>query len=897
MKKYKPDPTEEKEDVVCGKCGELCYSQAHFLSHSRTNHNGLARPRGQSQDFTQAQTEAIMADTMLAVKQLKCDVCGNIFRSLLGHRMHSLACGVEPSRLNQTCHVCSRQIRYYYLEAHLKKHARQDVEKEAPTKVRGSRKAALTCNMKLQAWHSSKIDEETSEAGSDQGDDFTQELKLTRYYTRPTPILPSKLVARWEVSLEEGAGAACHHDGCTHSAPSLGEAKQHHWLCPEAGHSLPFTCKLCSFTHEKQEDMEDHLTSIHMDQVMGELDDSESEASAEEWSADYPVAKTSYNYRRSSKDALVPFLPAMGWTYDFLTQNTSTTLFTELRPHRKAWMALPDDATVQYLPAVATSPKFKVHLVKTKDAPVQGEWQELHRFESVPAGQGCAMFCGGPVTASAWRPECPPASLSSSVQYLALATLSSPDTRHQICRSYTHAGLIQVWGCPGPATTTAVTPCFMLGLGHNHGTVWSLAWCPSGSEEDMDPSQAESSLPRLGLLAAGCSDGTVQVYAVPRPEALDALGQVYNAPASLSLMPGQRGSREVQCFKVDWCRAKGHQLVAGALSSGVVCVWDLNNTSPFLREQTGSVVYPFRSFHAHNGVCTTVAFCPTTAGKNLLSGGNDRTYKFWDLDHPELPLSVVRKGLVLDSLWLSHWAGSFLSFDDVYGLTSTNTCFKESGFFGITSRNVLSANSAAWTLAGSDWLNSVAQGDSAGEVTLTVQQQLFKNYENEKFPSKRKVPVMCVRLQDLNTQTPVSFRSTRVLRGSNQHPNKNTNNTTNTHEDEDSLAQSLYREYPQTYQHTRDAYGLVFCDQNIDNFATIPKEELHERWRNECMEASAVTCYPMMAVTSLAWNNNLGAHTWLLMATQSGIARLARVDALNTTQAQNFIQEHFGQPS
>ncbi|XP_063849782.1 uncharacterized protein LOC135094008 isoform X3 [Scylla paramamosain] len=901
VKEYQPSPKEKREDVECGKCGEMCFSQAHFLSHARRMHNGLARPQGASQEFTAAETQEILVDTMRAVRQVRCEVCGSVFRSVLGHRMHSLACGVDPSQLNKTCHVCHRRIRYYYLEAHLRKHAALDSRKakEAAPKERerGSRKAALNCNMRLQAWRHTRTDDDASDTGSDQGDDFRQELRLAHYYTRPDSTLPPSLLASWEAALEEGEGAACHHQGCSHSAASVAEARQHHWLCPQGCRSHGYSCKLCSFTCDQEGDMEDHLTSMHMSEVAGEPD-SESDASDEDW-GERQGGQRSGGLRRYSKDLLVPFLPALRWTHDFLTDSVSDSLYPEHWPTKDGWQALPPATAAPYLPAVTTSPRFRVQVVG-QQAVAEDGWEELHRFDSTAAGQGSAMFCGGPVTASAWCPECPPGSLASNMQHLALATLSSPDMKHQICHSYSHRGLIQLWGCPGPATREPPTPRFLLGLGHQHGTVWSLAWCPSGSEEAAPPGLGESPLPRLGLLAAACSDGTVQVYAVPRPEVLLPQGRVYRPPASLALVPGHGEGREVQCLKVDWCRAKGHHLVAGALSSGVVCVWDLTTTSPFLRLQQGSVVLPFRAFHAHNGVCTTVAFCPTTGGRNLLSGGNDRTYKFWDLEHPELPLSVVRKGLVLDSLWLPHWAGCFLAFDDVYGLASTNTCFKESGFFGIAPRNVLSANAAVWTLAGSDWLNSVAQGDSAGEVTLTVQQQLFRNYENEKFLSKRKVPVMCARLQALDATAPVSFSSSRVIQRARHPLHKakakapDQQRQQAQQEEDDCLGQNLYQEFPQTYQETRDTHGLVFKEQNVANFSSIPKEELLERWRNECMEASAITCYPMMAVTSLAWNNNLGAHTWIAVATQSGLVRLVRVEALHTAAMDSFIHDNFG---
>lgn len=51
------------------------------------------------------------------------------------------------------------------------------------------------------------------------------------------------------------------------------------------------------------------------------------------------------------------------------------------------------------------------------------------------------------------------------------------------------------------------SPTFKLGLAHSHGAVWSLEWCPDGC--------FQPAFSRLGLLAAGFSDGKVLVYSIP----------------------------------------------------------------------------------------------------------------------------------------------------------------------------------------------------------------------------------------------------------------------------------------------------------------------------------------------------------------------------------------------
>lgn len=916
--------------MECGRCGELSQSRAQFLHHARMSHNGLARPKGEPQEFEEKEEQRVLADTMAAVQQLRCGVCLHLFHSLLGFKMHSLGCGLDPSQLNKACPVCRRRIRYYYLDAHMKKHAAAAavLEDERTGRARGSRKAAMNCNLRLQAWRSARTEDGGGGGGGreEDGDDYRQELSLARYYTRPDPSLSPSLLEHWGHSLAQGQGADCPHDGCTHRDDSLGEARRHYWACPLGGPALALACTLCSFTSHHQPDMEDHLLATHTEEVAAggqetdddEDDDDDDDDSDEEVRGSSRPRASRPSTRRGGRGSLQTFLPAMAWTLEFLNDTMAPWLFPSHLPRPLHWLPLPPADATPYLPALAASPSFKVEAVTTAAAArqerlfgghqgglarhtgvgagQQGQagkgsgWHALGRFEGAEAGRGAAMFCGGPVTSMAWCPQRPATSMAATMQHFALATVPTPDLPHLLCRSYTHPGLIQVWGCPGTKSAAPPVPTFLLGIAHDHGTVWSLVWCPSGSEEEPEE-EPEASLPRLGLLAAACSDGTVLVYTVPRPEALGAPGQVYRPPPCLTLLMGRSVNMQVQCLKVDWCRAKGHQRVAGAMSSGVVCVWEVTNTSPLLAGPDGALL-PLRVFPAHNGVCTAVAFCPTTGGRHLLTGGNDRTYKFWDLERPELPLSVVRRGLVLDALWLTHWAGGFLAFDDVYGLGSTNSCFKESGFFGITSRTVLSSNAAAWALAGSDWLNCVAQGDSGGEVTLTVQQQLFRNYENEKLPSRRKVPVLSAHMQELGAARPHSFTSTRL-----PHYQKAAAaaKKAKAAEEEDGLGQNPYQPFPQTYREAAATHGIVFRDQNFNSFHAIPLEEMERRWRSDTMEASAVSCYPLMAVTCLAWNNNLGAHTWLLAGTQSGLARLARINALNSSDGNDFMRKNFGE--
>ncbi|KAK4299092.1 hypothetical protein Pmani_028609 [Petrolisthes manimaculis] len=889
--------------VVCGRCELPFVSEKTFLSHSRLIHNGLARPKGQSQEFSDCEVKLIMISTLKVLKQLRCGVCYHTFTSLFGYRQHVLACGVPPELLNIVCRVCQRKIRYYYYDKHMKdKHALKKCPLETTgeeTFTRGTRKAAATCKARLQAWKSNRGHDETSDAR----DEEEFHLKnVSKNYNESKQPLSESVMRTLEADLGMAGEVICPHDGCTLTFISLPKASNHFSRCMFAPTS--FKCQLCDFYCMDKAKIHAHITSTHCNEVVRQLESSESESSGDENEEECKVlsrysghSKVSGCYR-TPNNLFDPFIPALKMTVNFLSRNTSVTIFPEYTI-QGSWRPLASDQTAPYVPSVTFSPKFRIEFAGEEKK--SKTWQVLEMFHGVLEHGRGLLFGGGPITASAWCPLPPSISSTTCYQYLALHSIPDPDHEYKMQGSYTHAGLIQIWGFP-QSKNKKEPPQFLLGIAHDYGNVWSLSWCPSGAYNTSDPncSKSEKNLARLGLLAAGCSDGTVRIFSVPHPEALNIgeTSRICKPPPSLTLSPSAKVGI-VQCFKVDWCRSYGHQFVVGAISSGVVCVWDVLDVATSLlsskNSQGNTVLRPVQSWHAHHGACTAAVFCPGSSGRCVLTGGSDRTYKFWDLNDTDVPLSVMRKGLVLDAMCLPHWPGGFLAFDDVFGLANTNTCYRESGFFSQPTCNVLSANAPVWSLAGSDWLNTVVQGDSSGHVVITPQQQLFKYTDNDKFPSRRKLPLLSVQLHDADGNAPVSFCPVITKKyaenKSAKKQNKSQSNQYQTGEqnDEDGLCPVTFEEFPRSYAASKDTHALVFSEEDQTNFRNISEDHLITVRRSDAMSPGPVTCYPLAAISSLAWNNNFGAHTKVFVGTQAGFGRLLEVSALHTPDVHQFF--------
>ena len=102
-------------------------------------------------------------------------------------------------------------------------------------------------------------------------------------------------------------------------------------------------------------------------------------------------------------------------------------------------------------------------------------------------------------------------------------------------------------------------------------------------------------LPRIGLLAAACSDGTVRVFAVPD---LPADSKVYKPKRVLTLATStsqQQQQRVGVCTDLAWYKGAGHKVVAAAFTTGHVGLWNLATKSPLLRK-TPDEILPYLYF-------------------------------------------------------------------------------------------------------------------------------------------------------------------------------------------------------------------------------------------------------------------------------------------------------------
>ncbi|KAK7082859.1 hypothetical protein SK128_013780 [Halocaridina rubra] len=852
------------KDIKCGKCDSIFPSQGKFLYHVRYEHNGLARPSGDSQEFLELERRKILTKTMRLVKRLKCENCNKVFKSMGGYIIHcNRYCAITVGDAQEQCKTCGklfplRSIEYHVKKWHSPKPGKSLVEStvEVP---RPQRKAAKNCTAIFDAWKSNSSDVIDKE--KDDGTHSDQDFEDKKLYTRTKIHIPLHIIKNWDNDIRLKGIAYCPNTDCTYVIKSVKSGSAHFFKCRFNNITRNYKCKLCKYTCKTCADIRAHIIEKHEDSLVPP-EDSESDTSGADPETFETIKKN--NFRQVSSQ-LKPFEPAFHWTLNYILENYSNLLFPDFKVLVDDWTTLDEDHASHYIPKAHHSPKFKFNFV-SKSGTEFTDWQTLEVFDGTFHRGGWVLFSGGPTYASAWCPLPLNESINAQKQYLALSTLLSPDREYQVLKAQSHPGLIQIWEFCSMEESDH-PPQMLFGIAHNFGNVWGLAWCPSGTFE----SKINTSSMRLGLLAAACSDGTVRIFAIPQspPEELQGNSKIYRVEPSVTLRSSIVNDDDAQCLKVDWFCGKEHQFLAGAFSAGYVCIWDLNTSSPLLcvNDSRGLVLYPIHCFLAHNGVCCTVAFCPSPGGRHVITGGFDRTYRFWDLENTSMPLSVARKGLITDAVCLLHWPGSFISFDDVFGLANTCTLYRDSGYFNISSRNVLSSNAPIWALSGSNWLNSIVQGDSAGEVIVTVQQLLLKSYEHDKVPPKRKAPLLTVCMESVKSHEGENHCVVEAIKNytsTEESPSQKQNGS-----EEAESSSTVYREMPKLYHEMCQEYGIVFQEQDYANFANIPEEEKSLRRQAKSMEPGPVDIYPFKSVNTVSWNNNLGSHSLIFVGTQA----------------------------
>uniref|UniRef100_A0A3Q3X5Z4 Uncharacterized protein n=1 Tax=Mola mola TaxID=94237 RepID=A0A3Q3X5Z4_MOLML len=348
----------------------------------------------------------------------------------------------------------------------------------------------------------------------------------------------------------------------------------------------------------------------------------------------------------------------------------------------------------------------------------------LVRFTSVPADPNrwdMLLFAGGPVWAMEW---CPTPDGAPVTQYVALACHRGMDDQHYVNKMYGGPALIQLWDVGKLECNNRYSqPILVYGLAQDKGFIWHLKWCPAGGWESPTCGTNAPLLPRLGLLAVATSNGVVTIYSLPHPDALntnkkqDNCGKTAQGVVTLKLgsFNAPRHERSGQILSMDWLPEKPHNIIAIGFYDGIVGLWDLTTKSTLLRvrEPDRSLsLLPYRCLLAHDHAVRAVAFCPSYL---LVTAGEDRYVKTWDLRRPYNPITALKRCLTNEIYWPLNASGFMLAQDNSYASLVVH-------YFDLNQRSyfAIPRTATVWSISYTDWLNSVLTSDAFGEVIFAV---------------------------------------------------------------------------------------------------------------------------------------------------------------------------------
>ena len=467
-----------------------------------------------------------------------------------------------------------------------------------------------------------------------------------------------------------------------------------------------FRCNRCKFKSQHRNKIEEHIIKKHSAQTLESLNEeedsyeSEDEILEDDYSKseddedDYLDSHTRTSSKRSKKHSILkspgkevgskapPLIHDKEMIKDEIKfrelnfcQNGS--LFPELNTTSSDWIRLDSSETKKHVPnRTEKSVSFSIKNINTVTDSEESP-RNLNCFDThINSDRTSATFyTGGPIWTGDWCPLNSNSNQSSDVIALSVdmdfhtETKLTPDVIQdtESPQGLQNCSLLQLWSCDlntsRPELGMKHKPKMKLGIAHDFGKIWCLKWCPSGCE--TNEVNENSYLPRLGVLAAACSDGSVRIIPIPKLSCLVSEEEepvIYEVKMSSILTLCHNGinlkdkATNPACLSLSWFRGLGHRVIGGAYSDGNISIWDIQTNSPLLKidgnSHLGTVINPYMYFRAHlTGVKISLDFgteslsdtlqsieTSETSGdedcyfpRYLATGSSDRVFAVWDL--------------------------------------------------------------------------------------------------------------------------------------------------------------------------------------------------------------------------------------------------------------------------
>ncbi|XP_071323756.1 general transcription factor 3C polypeptide 2 isoform X2 [Trachinotus anak] len=609
---------------------------------------------------------------------------------------------------------------------------------------------------------------------------------------------------------------------------------------------------------------------------------------------------------------------AIDTTKKFREEHYSSWVFPEWVPTTNSWDRVPQSDVEKYLPQEPQSAAFKVSRegLSKDETPLQ----RLRRFEAAPAHPECwdmVLYAGGPVWAMEW---CPTPEGAPATQYIAVACHRGMDDHHYVNKTYSGPGLVQLWdvGKLEYNNRPDSQPVLAYGLAQDKGFIWQLKWCPAGGWELPSCGRKAPFLPRLGLLAVATSTGVVTIYSLPHPDALHSNNRlpdsgkasqqlpIYQAKGVLTLKLGafkaSHQEQSGQVLSMDWLPEKPHNIMAIGFYDGIVGFWDLSAKSALLRvrESDGSLtLLPYRCLLAHDHGVRALAFCP--ASRHLLvTAGEDRYVKTWDLRRLHDPITVQKRHLTNEIFWPLNAPGLLMAQETAYVAKGSQGVHYFDHF--MHSLFAIPRTGTVWSISYTEWLNSVVTSDSLGEVILALLPHIIFTPPYLKRTLDRRFPIYLTSAEpyDAAEEENQGMGGVEEEGGAAEEQAGGETEERDTGSNGGDKTRARNNKYPplqfQTYKEAVKKYCLHYTDNNMRTFAGSEKRDVWKRMKDtEVKTKMNLDEMPLAALHKVRFNPNMSCHTWVVTAGQTGLVRLNCLRSMISPHVKDMISKNQAQ--
>ncbi|CAG8784390.1 30588_t:CDS:10 [Gigaspora margarita] len=240
---------------------------------------------------------------------------------------------------------------------------------------------------------------------------------------------------------------------------------------------------------------------------------------------------------------------------------------------------LPENIGKTYLPH--SRDPFSIVLANSDPIRVS-QFESCTLNDKLPRKVGHIFNVGGSIWAMDWCPNIQ----NQHDQYLAIGGYkSTTEEHHYIARRQKNDVnyAIQIWkiDCQDDATSIE-DPKLDIVICHEYGCTFDLQWCPYGAQDnckDAFEGQSEHFIPKLGILAASFSDGSIGIFAIPKPDYVRhkfGLSQDSNKPLFVKILKPLLvlSLPQVLCWTISW---GGHKKIATGCTNGDIAIWDIED--------------------------------------------------------------------------------------------------------------------------------------------------------------------------------------------------------------------------------------------------------------------------------------------------------------------------------